>query len=250
MRQHLKLAHSHKTFGCKFCDMMFLSSSGLLSHTKAKHKPDSKTLCQLCGQAFHNKANLEGHMNMHLGIRPFKCKRCGKSYGHSKSLITHEKICKSIISTPKTTGNRCPQIQAKHRIPTHSNLSNRVSAKSSGLHKKEEKKMPMASEPGQTVVYNEPYQSFGTREEKEAVSPSDRDITLIHGADQNFFSDSYPPSFSESIGQQSISLSTMNSSNSSNVPMANSVYAHPNTSFVIPQVAYGMYQQGLLPDQR
>ncbi|KAK0070211.1 oocyte zinc finger protein XlCOF6 [Biomphalaria pfeifferi] len=98
MRLHLKFMHSHKTFGCKFCDMMFSSSSGLLSHTKAKHKPDPKTLCQICGQAFHNRANLDGHMNMHMGLKPFKCKKCGKCYGHSKSLMTHEKNCSKSLS--------------------------------------------------------------------------------------------------------------------------------------------------------
>ncbi|XP_005089515.2 zinc finger protein 316 isoform X2 [Aplysia californica] len=246
MRQHLKFAHSHKTFSCKFCDLMFLSSSGLLSHTKAKHKPDSKTLCQICGQAFHNRANLEGHMNMHLGIRPFTCKKCGKGYGHSKSLMTHEKNCKSVGSSGKS--------RAAHHMKRQSNRGASAGKKTSAPSQVSQRQgnnmdtdqthktalTPTPSAP-QAFSYSESVPTYSVYQTmKKTDQQGDSSQQPMSPSHQEFpFSQSYQ-------ALQSVDLSNMSTPGQA---VGENVYSQPSSEgFVLPQLAYGLYSQELLPE--
>lgn len=249
MRQHLKFMHSHKTFGCKFCDMMFLSSSGLLSHTKAKHKPDPKTLCQICGQAFHNKANLEGHMNMHLGLKPFKCKKCGKSYGHSKSLMTHEKTCSKSISLRGTKPALSPKEPLKIDPEMHPSRVCDSSNLTTSRHRAV-KREPTArrgntgsidSMNSNQFLFNETYQLFDSS--KKTCSERSG-LQIMQNATQSFpFSDSY-----QSL--QSEDLPSISSAPNVDGGLGNIVYAQTNNEFVMPHVTYETFPSGMLPDNR
>ncbi|XP_059147006.1 zinc finger protein 675-like [Physella acuta] len=243
MRQHLKLMHNHKTFGCKFCDVMFLSSSGLLSHTKAKHKPDPKTLCQICGQAFHNRANLEGHMNMHLGLKPFKCKRCGKSYGHSKSLITHEKRCTKIVSNAGKTRSQSNHTSVKSEMSFRSSVNSSVSLPPSQLHPNKsgtcaEDRNTSSLEPGRSFAFSETYQPF---DETKKIC-SDSNLIQSTGQTFDFNSPSYQP-------LQSIDISTISNTSTIGNSLNETMYGQQtNNDYVLPQVAFDMYPPGILPD--
>ncbi|KAI8789834.1 oocyte zinc finger protein XlCOF6 [Biomphalaria glabrata] len=236
MRVHLKFMHSHKTFGCKFCDMMFSSSSGLLSHTKAKHKPDPKTLCQICGQAFHNRANLEGHMNMHMGLKPFKCKKCDKCYGHSKSLMTHEKNCSKSLSAVGKGRSQWSRLSSSrdnsflHRgehCMQQPSLANKRSC---------ELDIPSSSQP---FSFPDRYHSTFDGDKKLENNSS------IQASQSS--SDSYTyndPSYQSlhSLNMESISTASV---------LNDSVFDQASSDFVLPQVPFDvMYPHGLLPEDR
>lgn len=238
MRQHLKFVHNQKTFGCKFCDMMFLSSSGLLSHTKAKHKPDAKTMCQICGQAFHNKANLEGHMNMHLGLRPFSCKKCGKSYGHSKSLMTHEKICSKSLFLRETKPVSAKQV---HRINPETPRSRKAN---SNFLLTEDKGLSGAGRDfvdSDTYSFNEPYQPLC---ESKPLCTAGSSLQNEPNAGQSFpYNNSY-----QSL--QTVNLTTVSDSSISDNGSGDAVYSQTSADFVMPQANYGVFSPGVLPTHR
>ncbi|KAH9510191.1 hypothetical protein Btru_043712 [Bulinus truncatus] len=221
MRQHLKFMHHHKTFGCRFCDMMFLSSSGLLSHTKAKHKPDPKTLCQICGQAFHNRANLQGHMNMHLGVKPFQCKKCGKSYGHSKSLMNHEKSCSKMLSSSGKVKSRWSNLAftEKNNRFLH---RNQYALKPTTSKNKNSSNVGISSV-DQSFSFPEHYQSY---DEKKIDCESRLQSVETTGQSYDFNKSTYQP-------LQSLDMGNLNNSSGLNDA---SLYDQASAHFVLPHM--------------
>ena len=48
--------------------------------------------CHICKNVLRTKHELENHMGIHSGLRPFVCNQCGRAFKKSKGLKTHEKI--------------------------------------------------------------------------------------------------------------------------------------------------------------
>ena len=61
----------------------FLNSSTLKSPSQRKYA------CAYCGKRFVRNAELERHVRIHLGIRPFQCTVCHKSFVQKISAIRH-----------------------------------------------------------------------------------------------------------------------------------------------------------------
>ncbi|XP_059163357.1 zinc finger and BTB domain-containing protein 26-like isoform X9 [Physella acuta] len=54
----------------------------------------SKIMCQYCGKKHTSRRDLEGHLNVvHLKLKPFICRQCGKAFSYSQHLHAHKKIC-------------------------------------------------------------------------------------------------------------------------------------------------------------
>ncbi|KAK6017702.1 zinc finger, C2H2 type, partial [Ostertagia ostertagi] len=66
-----------QTSGC--CLPMFLSE-------------ETKISCNVCGKIFNAQYNLNRHMPVHTGVRPFECKICGKSFRQASTLCRHKII--------------------------------------------------------------------------------------------------------------------------------------------------------------
>ena len=62
---------------------------------RAIHMEDTqkKFICTHCGKGFEFKNKLDGHiMNMHLKLRPYKCRYgCADAYNDKSNLAAHEK---------------------------------------------------------------------------------------------------------------------------------------------------------------
>merc|ERR1711874_19898 len=77
MDSHVKL-HFPPTHQCPYCTKLFHTKAYLKIHNKAVHMPDNMKdfVCEECGKGFNNKDNYEGHLNMHAGLKPFRCRYC------------------------------------------------------------------------------------------------------------------------------------------------------------------------------
>ena len=96
--QH-RTVHLEKSVPCDQCDRMFKNDFSLRRHKDNIHKSsqDKQYKCNQCGKGFSQKVVYEGHMNMHLGLKPYKCEFCGAAYQNQSNLLAHKrKSCKSL----------------------------------------------------------------------------------------------------------------------------------------------------------
>ena len=61
------------------------STDSEIAHKKKLHE------CEVCGKAFTVKGQLNRHLKIHSGIKPFKCDFCNKKFVHHFQKIVHEK---------------------------------------------------------------------------------------------------------------------------------------------------------------
>ena len=86
------------TFDCNLCGKSFNIERSLNRHMKRVHtsNDERKYKCDQCGKGFACKETYVGHMNMHLGLKPFKCQYCGAGYQNQSNLLAHlKKSCKN-----------------------------------------------------------------------------------------------------------------------------------------------------------
>ena len=135
LQSHLESFHAEsKTYKCPQCPKMFASERLVDTHRRRVH---NTYICDLCGRVvkrdnekahiihyhtpedqkpfqckicvpvkgFLYKANLDEHMNIHLGKKPFKCTSCpGVAYANNANLSAHMRsVHKGIKRKPKNS---------------------------------------------------------------------------------------------------------------------------------------------------
>ena len=86
---------------CPICGKV-LTNTQMYKHTKQWHTPDSekKWKCEHCGKGFLDKAPMVAHINVHLKIKPNKCKMgCGLGFADPRNRRQHEKRVHKNIPT-------------------------------------------------------------------------------------------------------------------------------------------------------
>ena len=54
---------------------------------KFHYKPSHQ--CEVCQKSFHSKTNLNRHIRIHTGEKPFVCSTCGKQFTQKSHLQKH-----------------------------------------------------------------------------------------------------------------------------------------------------------------
>ena len=92
LNRHVEIHNEGLNVKCEHCGRGFKSQRNLDRHIKTVHtSDDSKSFkCLQCGKGFLTNSYLNDHMNMHLGLKPYKCE-CGAAYQNKSNLLAHKK---------------------------------------------------------------------------------------------------------------------------------------------------------------
>lgn len=87
---HNHVHDEEKMFRCPLCTYKSQRRTGLLVHINYVHLSKYVYVCERCGKGFNDVVLYKEHNNEHLGIKPFSCVVCSKSFTFSRYLITHQ----------------------------------------------------------------------------------------------------------------------------------------------------------------
>lgn len=99
--EHIYTHTGEKPYTCDICQTTFRQRSTLYTHKQSHGEKTYLCTIEGCGRAFIRAEKLTSHLNVHAGIRPYKCDVCDKSYSSNNALQMHRRTVhvKKIVRT-------------------------------------------------------------------------------------------------------------------------------------------------------
>lgn len=86
---------------------------------KTSENRQQEHLCTLCGNMYANARNLDIHMRIHTGERPYVCQTCGKAFTRSDRLASHTMIHTGQRKPAKPHKFACSQCERTFALPCY-----------------------------------------------------------------------------------------------------------------------------------
>ncbi|KAL1517642.1 hypothetical protein ABEB36_001380 [Hypothenemus hampei] len=100
--------------GCPLCQFKSPKKGALLIHINYVHLKKFAHFCDKCGKGFNDHLIFKEHANEHLGIRPFECVVCEKSFTYTRYLYTHQVRTHRVTIDGQLLPNQCPYCSRKY----------------------------------------------------------------------------------------------------------------------------------------
>ena len=78
-----------RKYQCKMCPQAFHSKADLQLHTQIHLREPKPYKCASCGKAFANSSYLSQHTRIHRGIKPYRCEICQRKFTQLSHLQQH-----------------------------------------------------------------------------------------------------------------------------------------------------------------
>ncbi|XP_035487398.1 zinc finger protein 37A-like isoform X1 [Scophthalmus maximus] len=89
LKTHEGKSHESKgNFDCHICGKHIPCQSNLQNHMRV-HTGERPYSCHFCGKCFKLKGHMTEHIRTHTGEKPFSCHICGKSFNRGSTLRKH-----------------------------------------------------------------------------------------------------------------------------------------------------------------
>ena len=83
---------SKKQFQCRVCLVVFSKRWNCVSHMRAHARVRPVFFCPRCGKKCSKKSELDIHLRIHTGEKPFTCQECQRSFVRQGQLNSHVRI--------------------------------------------------------------------------------------------------------------------------------------------------------------
>lgn len=97
-----------RIFQCPLCSYSTRRTSSLRLHINIVHQRRFFYSCETCGKGFNDISLFSEHKYEHMGIQPFVCIVCNKSFKYSKYLVAHQERNHTVNIVGQLLPSQCP----------------------------------------------------------------------------------------------------------------------------------------------